>query len=99
MIRIHPINEHSPYYESPREIADGLAWGARKRYLLDWVDRQMDVIITAIERECIRLHYYCDKPFRDISVILHRNPSSIWRAVQRGIAKLRIMAELEGLTL
>lgn len=82
-------NDQGAWHESPKQIRRGLQWGTRKRKLLAWVDATMEERLTARERECIRLYYYHDLTYRQIGVATETNASSAYRAVVRGIRKLR----------
>lgn len=81
--------ENSPWHETPEQVQRALKWGQRKRKLLRWVEAKMEERLTARERECIRLYYYHDLTYRQIGLATETNGSSAYRAVVRGIRKLR----------
>ncbi|MBI2422421.1 MAG: hypothetical protein HYV27_06295 [Candidatus Hydrogenedentes bacterium] len=79
--------------ESPAEIRRGLAWGARKRWLLAWVERAMAARLTARERRCVHLYFMQDLTFLEIAKQTGTVGSTACRAVKRGLRKLRLEAE------
>jgi len=86
-------NEQGAWYESPREIEAGLAWGRRKAKLLRWVRSQMELRLTARERQCLAMRYFQDLNYAEIAHTTQINVSSAWRAVHRAVAKLRAAAQ------
>lgn len=77
------------WHETERQVAERLTWGREKARLLAWVRRQMAHRLTECERAAVELHYFEGLSFRDAAERLRRNPSSVCRAVQRSIRKLR----------
>lgn len=83
----------TPWHEDTSTVRAGLRWGKRKERLLDWVRSQMLIRLTPAERRCIELYYFEDKNYREAARALGVNPSSVNRAVHRGVRKLREAAE------
>ena len=83
----------SPWYESEEEIRERLRWGTEKAKQLSWVRSQMTARLTEKERQCVRLYYFKQLSFRQIGAKLGINVSSVYRAVGRGVRKLREAAE------
>lgn len=86
-------NENGFWYESEDAVAAGLWWGREKARLLRWVRRQMGRRLTARERACIQLHFFRGLSYREIGAATQTDASSSYRAVRRGIYKLRAAAE------
>lgn len=78
-----------PWHEDPAAVRAGLRWGRQKQRLLAWVECQMVLRLSAAERRSIELYYFRDLNYRDAAHVLGVNPSSVYRAVQRGLRKLR----------
>lgn len=85
--------EQSAWYESEAEVRRGLTWGARKAVLLAWVREQMRTRLTPRERHCLELYYFRGLTYREAGAATGTNASSVHRAVQRAIRKLRDAAE------
>ena len=83
----------SPWYESDRDIRQGLKWGRKKARQLRWVKAQMEFELTAVEKRAVTLYYFRGLNFREAALLLDVNPTSIYRAVQRAICKLRVAAK------
>lgn len=79
----------TPWYEDEETIRRGLEWGRKKARILRWVESQMLLRLTPIERRCIELYYFQALNYREAASVLEVNPSSVYRAVRRGIRKLR----------
>jgi DNA-directed RNA polymerase specialized sigma24 family protein len=79
----------SPWHEEVEAIRAGLRWGRRKQQLLEWVRSQMLLRLSPVERRCLALYYFEDKNYRDAAEAIGVNPSSVYRAVHRGVRKLR----------
>ena len=84
----------NPWYESPEEIAAGLAWGRRKARLLQWVRQEMATSLTQREQECIDLYFFHGMTCREVGQATGTNASSVHRAIRRSIRKLRQAARL-----
>jgi RNA polymerase sigma factor (sigma-70 family) len=82
----------NPWYETPEEVAAGLAWGREKARLLRWVRKRMGERLTLRERRCIELYFFQGMTYREAAVKTGVNASSVHRAVQRGLRKLRAAA-------
>jgi DNA-directed RNA polymerase specialized sigma24 family protein len=82
----------TPWYEDEEAIRHGLEWGRKKVRLLRWVESQMMLQLTLTERRCIELYYFKGLNYRQCGQLLGVNASSVYRAVQRGIRKLKIAA-------
>ncbi len=91
--------EQSGWHETKSDIRAGIAWGRRKAVLLAWVREQMMVVLTARERHCLDLYYFRGLTYREAGAATGTNASSVYRAVQRSIRKLRKAAKAAGLTL
>ena len=79
----------TPWYEDEEAIRRGLEWGRKKARMLRWVESQLVLRLTPIERRCIELYYFQALNYREAALVLEVNASSVYRAVQRGIRKLR----------
>ena len=77
------------WYESPEEIEAGLAWGRRKAELFRWVRKHMGRGLTLRERRCIELHFFRAMSCRDVGLATGTTPSSVQRALNRALQKLR----------
>ena len=86
----------TPWYESEEEIEERLRWGKEKAKQLSWVRGQMSARLTEKERQCVRLYYFKQLSYREIGEKLGINVSSVYRAVERGVRKLREAAEEHG---
>ena len=84
--------ERGAWHESPAEVRAALAWGSDKAILMAWVRARMESLLTERERQCIRLHYFEGLHYREAGRRTGTNASSVYRAVARGIRKLRIAA-------
>lgn len=82
-------NEDALWYESESEGRLRIRRAAGRRRLLDWVRRHMESELTECERECIWLYYFQGMGYRQAGAIRGKNPTSVMRAVQRGLRKLR----------
>ncbi len=91
--------EQSAWHETKSDIKAGVVWGKRKAVLLAWVREQMDIVLTPRERHCLELYYFRDLTYREAGAATDTNASSVYRAVQRSIRKLRKAAKESGLTL
>lgn len=81
------------WYETPEEIAVGLDWGRRKALLMRWVRRHMARRLTLRERRCIELYYLFGLNHRQVGDATGTAGSSAFRAIARGLRKLRLAAE------
>ncbi len=79
----------SAWFETPEQVRRAQRWGARKKKLLAWVQVQMEARLTVRERHCIALYYFEDLTYRQIGERTETNASSAYRAVVRGLRKLR----------
>ena len=79
----------TPWHEDEEAIRRGLEWGRKKARMLRWVESQMVLRLSPIERRCIELYYFEALNYREAASVLEVNPSSVYRAVRRGIRKLR----------
>ncbi|HRI86951.1 MAG TPA: sigma-70 family RNA polymerase sigma factor [Candidatus Hydrogenedentes bacterium] len=77
------------WYETPEEIEAGLRWGAEKAELLRWVRRVMGRRLTKRERRCIELYFFKGMTMREAGEATKTNASSVQRAINRGLKKLR----------
>jgi len=83
----------TPWHEDEDAIRRGLEWGRKKAKMLRWVESQMVLRLTPIERNCIELYYFRGMNYREAAEALDVNASSVYRAVNRGIRKLREAAK------
>jgi DNA-directed RNA polymerase specialized sigma24 family protein len=81
-----------PWHETEEEIKAGLAWGRRKRELLRWVRREMGRRLTARERHCVELHFFCGLSCLEVAKATGTTISSAHRAIKRSLRKLRYAA-------
>jgi RNA polymerase sigma factor (sigma-70 family) len=88
LLRCFPV-EAGPWFETEEAIDAGLAWGAEKARLLDWVENTMATRLTKRERACLKMYYFDDLNFRQIGERTQTNASSVYRAVSRGLRKIR----------
>jgi DNA-directed RNA polymerase specialized sigma24 family protein len=79
----------TPWHEDAARVRAGLRWGREKERLLDWVRGQMLLRLTRVERRCVELYYFEDLNYRCAAARLGVNATSVYRAVQRGVRKLR----------
>lgn len=84
--------EQGAWHETREEVEAGLAWGNEKAHLLRWVRKQMARKLTARERRCVELYYFEGLTYREAGQITQTNASSVYRAVKRGLRKLRTEA-------
>ena len=82
-----------PWYETPGEIAEQLGWGRRKAELLWWVRLQMGRKLTVRERQCIELYYFQGMTYLEAGAATGTDPSTVYRAVRRGLRKLRLATQ------
>jgi DNA-directed RNA polymerase specialized sigma24 family protein len=85
--------EKGAWHETHEEIEDLLDWGERKAQLMAWLRRHMGRRLTPRERHCVELHFLAGFTFREIGKLTDTNGTSAWRAVQRGLRKLRRATE------
>ena len=79
-------------YESKEDAIRRLGWTRRKAILLRWVERQMRNILKPTERRSIRLYYFEGLSLREAARKLGKHPSTIMRANESAIEKLRAAA-------
>ncbi len=89
--------DRGPWFETPEEVQRGIEWGREKAVLLRWVRNQMEARLTLRERRCVELYYFYGKTFREAGELTGTNASSVYRAVQRSLRKLRQAAASGGL--
>ena len=82
-------NAKTPWYETEGQIQEGLRRGQRKARKLMWVRAQMLLRLSTVEQKSIELYYFKDLNYRQAAAVMGLNASSVYRAVQRGIRKLR----------
>ena len=87
----------SDWRETPEDIAAGLAWGREKKRLLAWVKATMKERLTEREQLCLYLHFFHGITYEAIAQQTHTNRSSVYRAAQRGIRRLRAAAQEQGI--
>lgn len=87
-------NSSTPWFETKDEIREGLRWGEEKAARLKWVRGQMVMRLTYSERRAIHLYYFRGLSYRQASQIMRMSPSSVCRAVERGLRKLKKAAKI-----
>jgi DNA-directed RNA polymerase specialized sigma subunit len=92
-------SDQSLWHETPEEITAGLEWGRRKAELLSWVRRQIKTRLTRRERRCMELYFFEHLNYRQVGHVTDSHASSVFRAVQRSLRKLRQAAAEEHITL
>lgn len=92
----HFTNEEACWYETLAEVRRQLAWGREKERLLRWVRRAMDERLTERERECVVLVFFVGLSYRQAGRQTSTDGSSVYRAVQRAVRRLRAAAAEEG---
>lgn len=83
--------------ERPEDIRAGLAWGREKARLLAWVRVTMQERCTEREQMCLHCHFFLGLTYETIAKMTGTNRSSVYRAAQRGIRRLREAAREQGL--
>lgn len=78
-----------PWYETDEEIEAGLVWGKEKAKLLKRTRARMAKRLTPVERRSIELYYFEDMNYREAGSAMGLNASSVYRAIQRALRKLR----------
>jgi DNA-directed RNA polymerase specialized sigma24 family protein len=86
-------NASGAWYESESEIRRGLDAGTQRKILLRWVRRNMKTRLTDRERHCIELYYFQGLSCREAAAATDTCGSSVWRALQRALRKLRAAKE------
>lgn len=81
--------EDSAWFETPGEVRRKLKMGKRNKRRLAWVRAQMAMNLSKIERESVSLYYFDDLTFRQASVRMGVDHTTVCRAVRRGVDKLR----------
>jgi len=81
------------WYESKEEIEEGLKRGTEKARLLRWIRREMGRHLTLRERRCVELRFFEGMSLREVGAATGTDPSSVCRAVQRSLRKLRHAAK------
>jgi RNA polymerase sigma factor (sigma-70 family) len=81
------------WHETPEEIEAGLAWGQEKERLLRHLRKEMRRRLTKRERRCVELYFFRGLTYSEAGKATKTNPSSVHRAVHRGLRKLRCAAE------
>lgn len=88
-------NEEGLWHENREAVRAGLRWGRRKCALLAWVHATMAARLTDRERHCIALYFFEGCSFAEAGERTGTHASSVLRAVQRGLRKLRSAAQEE----
>jgi len=81
-----------PWHETPGEVREGLRRGRDRAWLLAWVRREMAARLTVRQRECVELHYFEGLTLEAVARRTGTNRSSVFRAVRRGVERLRAAA-------
>lgn len=81
--------ESGAWWESEEQIRLALADGKVRAALLRWVRRQMASRLTARERYCVECHYFLGLTYEAIGYATNTHRSTVCRALQRSLRKLR----------
>jgi RNA polymerase sigma factor (sigma-70 family) len=84
--------EQGLWFESEEEARRSREWARRKSALLRWVRAQMALRLSDRERQCIEMYFFMGYSYRRIGEITGTNASSVFRAVARGLRRLRTAA-------
>lgn len=87
------LNEdRNPWHETTEDTFDAFrrTWVHRRK--LQWVRAQMRICLSKVEQRSIALYYLHGLNYRQAASVLGVQPSTTFRAVKRGIRKLRIAA-------
>ncbi len=88
-----PISS-GPWYESPAEIEAAFRATAERERRVAWMLRRIDKL-PPVERSSVRFHYFEGLSYRDAGLRLGLNASSVLRAAERGLRRLREAASRE----
>lgn len=91
MMAEHP-NDHNPWHERPGDAARAAAWAIDRAWLLRWVRARMEDRLTPRERHCVELYYFEGLSFAEAGARTGTHASSVCRAVQRAVGRLRAAA-------
>ena len=91
----HFANEDNLWHETPEEIVAGLEWGRGKGPLLRYLRRLMQRKLTRHQRRCVELYFFRGLNYRQAAARTGTHPSSVHRAVQRSLRRLRQAIEEE----
>lgn len=80
--------DRSAWYESPREVREGLRRGRRKEILLSWVRREIDRRLTPCQKRYVALYYFRGMSYAAIAAVFDVPPSSVCRVVRRALDRL-----------
>ena len=78
----------TPWFETPEEIAAGLAWGARKTYLMRWVKRHMGETLSRRQQQVVELYLFRGMTFKQIAKVAGVDRSTVSRSVKRSVVRL-----------
>jgi hypothetical protein len=84
----------TPWHEDAEALRVALKRGRENARLLTWVRSQMLFRLTAVERRSIEIYFFERPNYREAAAELGVNPATVYRAVQRGLRKLRIAARV-----
>lgn len=84
-----PAARPTPWYETPEEIAAGLAWGERKAHLMRWVRRHMGETLSRGQQQVVELYLFRGMTYREIAKATGVNRSAVCRAVKRSVVRLQ----------
>jgi DNA-directed RNA polymerase specialized sigma24 family protein len=93
----HLTMDRSRWHETPERVRMELRRGAWNRARLEWVRTQMALRLTSRERECVELCYFRGLNFVQAGALTGTHRSSVFRAVERALRKLRQAAIEEGM--
>jgi RNA polymerase sigma factor (sigma-70 family) len=83
------LRSQGAWFETADDTRERLRRNARHDALMAWVVARMPELLTTRERQCIDLHYFRGLSYREIGEATSTNKTSAFRAVERGIRKLR----------
>jgi len=85
----------TPWHETPEEIAAGLAWGRRKAFLMHWIKRHMGEALSMRQCRVLELYLFRGMTYRQIARATGTCPSSVSKAMKRGVVRLRRLWQAE----
>jgi DNA-directed RNA polymerase specialized sigma24 family protein len=86
------------WHETSQEQEKAWRDARRRNILLGWVRRRMIAYLTDREQDCIRMYFFDAMTYAQMGDRTDTNATSCFRAVQRGIRRLRNAAQREGVT-
>ena len=81
------------WFEDEKKVEEAINWGKEKAALLRWVRRMMGERLTKREQYYLELYYFRGLTYIEAGRAAGKDPSTIHRAVKRGIRKLRFASQ------